>query len=471
MASDPKRPIAFVPLGATHDIGASCHYVEIEGTGLLLDAGMDPDQEGPAALPDLSPITRNNDRFVDHVVVTHAHHDHMGSLPVILKSFPHARVHMTPATRRLTDLLLPASARLQRRKLVEGSTVVEPIFDEAEVEAASYMYDQHDFGDVFDVSGVRARSPLSARFHYSGHILGAAGIEVFCEEGPEKRRLFYTSDTNLRNQTIIPGGEYPDEVDILVLESTMASDGLAESVTRRSEERRLGEAIARTLDRGGSVLIPVFALGRAQEVIALIDRFKRRRIIDDDAPVYTAGSMRAVADLYDQTRYTTPRLDAEFEVFGVEQRRLPRSNQAKAAAIADGGIFIVSSGMMFERTLSNDLARMMVSDENHAILFVGFARDDSPGGQLIEAADREDEYIVLDKIQGQQRLLCDVDRFRLSGHSHRRDLLELVQMLQPSQVVLVHGEAQSIEWMADNIRFFNPGIEVHVPACGQPTWL
>jgi Cft2 family RNA processing exonuclease len=310
-----------------------------------------------------------------------------------------------------------------------------------------------------------------ACFHYSGHILGAAGIELFCEEGPEQRTLFYTSDTNLRNQTIIPGGDYPEEVDILVLESTMASDGLAESVTRRSEERRLGEAIARALERGGSVLIPVFALGRAQEVIALIDRFKRRGIIRDEVPIYTAGSMRAVADLYDQTRFTTPRLDSEFEVFGVEQKRLPRSDQAKEAAIKDSGIFVVSSGMMFERTLSNDLARMMVDDERHAILFVGFAREDSPGGQLIEAADREDEFIVLDKIQGQQRLRADVDRFRLSGHSHRRDLLELVERLRPKQVVLVHGESQSIEWMAENIRFFNPSIEVHVPACGQPTYL
>ena len=100
-------PITFLPLGATHDIGASCHYLEIAGTGVLLDAGVDPDEEGIAALPDLSPILRNSSRRVDHVLVTHAHNDHMGALPVIMKAFPHARVHMTPATRRLVDVLLP----------------------------------------------------------------------------------------------------------------------------------------------------------------------------------------------------------------------------------------------------------------------------------------------------------------------------------------------------------------------------
>lgn len=457
----------FAPLGATHDIGASCHYLEIEGTGLLLDAGMDPDLEGSDAVPDLSAITGDPDRFVDHIIVTHAHHDHLGSLPVLMKTFPHARVHMTPATRRLADLLLPASARLQKRRLYEGSSVAEPVFDADDVEAASYMYDQHEFGHVFDVTGVRARSPLLACFHYSGHILGAAGVEVFCEEGPDQRRFFYSSDTNLRGQTIIPGGDYPDDVDILVLESTTGSDGVAETVTRRSEERRLGEAIARVIDRGGSVLVPVFALGRAQEILALIDRFKRRGILPDDVPVYTAGSMRAVAELYDDTRYSTPRLNSDFEVFGVAQRRLPRSRDGKSAAIKDSGIFVLASGMMFERTLSHELAQMMIADEKHGVFFVGFAREDSPGGRLIEAAEAGNELVVLDPLQGEQPLRASVDRFRLSGHSHRRDLLELVNRLKPKQVVLVHGETRSIEWMADNIRFFDPSIIVHVPESGR----
>ena len=457
----------FAPLGATHDIGASCHYLEIEGTGLLLDAGMDPDLEGSEAVPDLSTITRDPDRFVDHIIVTHAHHDHLGSLPVLMKMFPHARIHMTPVTRRLADLLLPASARLQKRRLYEGSSVAQPVFDADDVEAASYLYDQHDFGDVFDVTGVRARSPLSACFHYSGHILGAAGVEVFCEDGPDQRRFFYSSDTNVQGQTIIPGGDYPDDVDILVLESTTGSDGVAETVTRRSEERRLGEAMARVIDRGGSVLVPVFALGRAQEILALIDRFKHRGILPVDVPVYTAGSMRAVAELYDDTRYSTPRLNSDFEVYGVEQRRLPRSQRGKVEAVQASGIFVLASGMMFERTPSNELGQLMIDDEKHGVFFVGFAREESPGGRLLGAAAAGEEFTVLDRLRGEQRIFASVDRFRLSGHSHRRDLLELVNRLKPKQVILVHGESRSIEWMADNIRFFDPGITVHVPESGR----
>jgi predicted metal-dependent RNase len=123
--------------------------------------------------------------------------------------------------------------------------------------------------------------------------------------------------------------------------------------------------------------------------------------------------------------------------------------------------------MMFERTPSNELGQMMVDNEKHGIFFVGFAREESPGGRLLEAAAAGEEFTVLDRLRGEQRIFASVDRFRLSGHSHRRDLLELVNRLKPKQVILVHGESRSIEWMADNIRFFDPGITVHVPESGR----
>src|SRR5690606_13347638 len=155
------------------------------------------------------------------------------------------------------------------------------------------------------------------------------------------------------SQFIIPGGEYPEEpVDVLVLESTLAADPEAELTTRRAEEERFAEAVAAVVKRGGSVLVPAFALGRAQEILALLDRYKKRGVIPDEVPVYTAGSMRAVADLYDKTRYVTPRLNPDFHVFGVEQKRLPRGEAAKLAVLGEPGIHIAGSGMMLERTLS-----------------------------------------------------------------------------------------------------------------------
>ncbi len=460
----------FVALGDTEAIGASCHFLKIDGTGIVLDAGADPNQEGEESLPRFDLVRDHPDWYVDHAVVTHAHHDHIGSLPVLIREFPHVLVHMTRATRDLAELLLPASARLQRRKLREGTTSAEPLFGEEELSLYSYLYLTHELGQPFDLTGIRAEVPIQAELLHSGHILGSAGVLLRFEEDGRERRVFYTSDTNLRPQTILPGGTYPEEpVDVLILESTAGADPEAERTTRRTEEQKFAEALQRVLARGGTVLVPSFALGRAQEILALLDRFKKRGLIPEETPIYTAGALRAISDLYDKTRFVTPRLDPGFQVFGVPQRRLPRSQAAKTNALAEPGIHVVSSGMMFERTLSNRLAQDLVEHERHGIFFVGFAKEDSPAARLMAAAaEGPGTEVVLDAHRGPQPVRCEVERFRFSGHSHRRDLIHLVGQLRPKKVILVHGEEEAREWMADNLRFFYPEIEVLRPSSGEP---
>lgn len=460
----------FLSLGDTDDIGASCHFVKVQETGILLDAGADPEEDGPNSLPRFDLIRQNTDWYVDHVVVTHAHHDHVGALPNVIQQFPHVLVHMTPVTRDLTEYMLLSSMRLQKRKFKEGSSAFEPLYNEEELGVYSYLYLTHELGTDFNLTGIRPQPPITARFYNAGHILGAAGVLLSFEEGGASRRLFYTSDTNMRSQFIIPGGEYPEEpVDVLVLESTLAADPEAELTTRRAEEERFAEAVAAVVKRGGSVLVPAFALGRAQEILALIDRYKKRGVIPDEVPVYTAGSMRAVADLYDKTRYVTPRLNPDFQVFGVEQKRLPRGEAAKLAVLGEPGIHIAGSGMMFERTLSYQLAQQMIGDEKNAVFFVGFAKEDSPAHRLMEAgAKGKGAEVILSNGAEPQVVNCEVQRFRFSGHSHRRDLIEIVEMLKPKKIVLVHGEASARTWMSDNLRFFYPDTEVYLPEHGVP---
>ena len=362
----------FTSLGASEEIGASCHYILVDGTGILLDAGADPEKEGVESVPDLQRIQSNPDWPVDHVIVSHAHHDHLGSLPVVVKMFPHARVHMSAATRSLSDILLPASARLQRRKVEEGSTEVPPLFAEEDVEACSYLYQSHELETDFDLSGLKARFEVSGELYDAGHVLGSVGVHITWVENGKERTLFFSGDTGLRNQTIIPGATYPDDpVDVLLLESTLGADPDAELFTRKAEEKRLGKAMSKVLKRGGVVLMPVFALGRAQEMLALVERFKTRGLIDDSVPVYTAGMMRAISDAYDKSRQTTPRLNEEFEVFGVKQRRLPRTQGGLNEALKQPCILAVGSGMMFERTISNKIAQMLVENESTVFSWLG----------------------------------------------------------------------------------------------------
>ena len=459
----------FVALGSTDEIGASCHLVTANQTGLLLDAGQHPDRDGAAGLPDFSFVRNNSNRYIDHVLVSHAHHDHLGALPVVLQQFPHAIVHMTKATRDLADFLLKASARLQRRRLREGSTA-QPLFAEEELDHYSYLYLAHDYEQPFAVDGVRGQGGVKASFHWAGHVLGAAGVLVE-EEGGKK--LFYTGDVNLRPQTIVPAAHLPPgPVDVLVLESTLGADAMPEQITRRAEEARFAQHIADVLDRGGSVLIPAFALGRAQETIALIARYRERGTIPADVPIYTAGSMRAIADYYDKSRLTTPRLDEEFTVFGVPQQRLPKSPSALVGLLREPSILVLASGMMFERTAANEVAQMMVDEEQHGIFLVGYAKDDSPAARLLAAAEQgKGTPVVLSATTGPQPVNCSVERFRFSGHSHRRDLLGLVGHFQPKDVILVHGEPEGRAWMQNNIQFFYPDVRVHLPEQGVPIQL
>ena len=463
----------YVSLGAADEIGASCHLLKIEETGLLLDAGMHPDRDGEEGLPFLDWVDVRDDYWIDHVLVSHAHHDHIGALPVVQRRFPHALAHYTKATRDLSEFLLRASARLQRRRLREGSSTAEPLFSEEELEYHQYLNLAHDLGTPFNVTGVRGGAPVHATFYHAGHVLGAAGILLETEEAGVPKRIFYTGDVHLRPQVVTPAAVFPDgPVDVLLLESTLGADEDSEHTTRKTEEGRFAQALATVLGRGGVALVPVFALGRAQEMVALIERFKKRGVIPSETPVYTAGSMRALAEIHDATRLTTPRVDPDFVFAGAEQRRLPKTEAALLNVLREPAILLLSSGMMFERTASNDIAQYLVDQAKHGVFLVGYSKPGSPAHLLHEAARQgEGTEVVLDPQTGPQPVYCTVDRFRFSGHSHRRDLLRVVSELQPKKVVLVHGDPPAKAWMAEAIRHFHPETEVVLPQRGVPLTL
>jgi cleavage and polyadenylation specificity factor subunit 3 len=451
-----------ISLGASDVIGASCHYINIGGTGIMIDAGADPEHDGPEALPALEVLQKRPDLPVDHVIITHAHHDHLGSLPVVIQRFPHVQVHMTRTTQTLAAFLLPASARLQRRKQREGSTPFDPLFSEAELEVQDYLHVGHELETPFDVTGTRGSMEISAAFYDAGHIIGSAGVLFRWHDGVADRSCFFTSDTHPRDQTIIPGGVYPPgPVDVLMLESTLGADPYAEQTTRRAEEKKLLHRIRTVIDDGGTILIPVFALGRAQEVLALIDVAKRRGWIPEDLPVYTAGSQRAIADIYDRTRFTTPRKSEKFQVWDVRQERLPRGEGGKKEALSKPGIFVVSSGMMFEPTISFELARHVMQRPKNAILLVGYAQEDSPADRLLEAYEAEESVVRLTDKHPPEPMRCHVEKFRLSGHANRRDLLKIAETLQPKHTYLVHGDADAQVWMADNLVYHDPDMQVY----------
>ncbi|MBB4089346.1 MBL fold metallo-hydrolase [Salinibacter ruber] len=458
----------FLALGDTDGIGASCHFLDLNGSGIALDAGTDPQRDGPDSLPRFDWVGDRADSYVDHTLVTHAHHDHMGSLPVLVRRFPHAMAHMTDATKKLLDILLPASARLQEKRRDRGETTHEPLFTEDELEALHHLYLTHDLGQGFDLTGPKGQSSVTGRFFSAGHILGSAGVELQFEEWGRDRRVFYTSDTNMQAQTIIPGGEYPDSTDVLILESTQGAEPEAAATSRPEERDRFRKTLSQVLARGGTALIPVFVMGRAQEILVLLGQLKREGAIPADVPIYTAGSMRAIAGVYDDTRNTTPRVDASDEVYAVDQERVPYESEAKREILEGPGIMVVSSGMMIEPTLSNVLARRMVENEDDAVLLVGHPAEGTPARRLQDAAaEGNGAPVMLADGHGPQPVYCTVERFRFSGHSDRRELLSLVERMTPETVLLIHGDPDAKDWMAEHIKEAHPETEVHRPDWGS----
>ena len=458
----------FLALGDTDGIGASCHFLDLNGSGIALDAGTDPQRDGPDSLPRFDWVGDRADSYVDHTLVTHAHHDHMGSLPVLVRRFPHAMAHMTDATKKLLDILLPASARLQEKRRDRGETTHEPLFTEDELEALHHLYLTHDLGQGFDLTGPKGQSSVTGRFFSAGHILGSAGVELQFEEWGRDRRVFYTSDTNMQAQTIIPGGEYPDSTDVLILESTQGAEPEAAATSRPEERDRFRKTLSQVLARGGTALIPVFVMGRAQEILVLLGQLKREGAIPADVPIYTAGSMRAIAGVYDDTRNTTPRVDASDEVYAVDQERVPYESEAKREILEGPGIMVVSSGMMIEPTLSNVLARRMVENEDDAVLLVGHPAEGTPARRLQDAAaEGNGAPVMLADGHGPQPVYCTVERFRFSGHSYRRELLSLVERMTPETVLLIHGDPDAKDWMAEHIKEAHPETEVHRPDWGS----
>jgi Cft2 family RNA processing exonuclease len=203
-------------------------------------------------------------------------------------------------------------------------------------------------------------------------------------------------------------------------------------------------------------------------MLAMLHRLKSEGSIPSDVPIYTAGSLRAIAGLYDDTRKTTPRIDEEFKVYDVEQERVPYSSDAKKDVLDGPGIMVVSSGMMFEPTLSNVLARRIVENERDAVLIVGHAVEGTPARRLQNAAaEGPGAPVMLAEGHGPQPVYCTVERFRFSGHSHRRELLQIVERLTPDTVLLVHGEPAAQSWMEEAIEEKHPNIDVRRPDWGD----
>lgn len=448
--------MTFSHLGKAAEIGANSYVIDTGDARIVLDAGMHPKREGMDAVPEFRSISEEH---VDAIIVTHSHLDHSGTLPVVQRDHPEASVFMTPPTRALVDALLHNSSNVMSSKGQELGIREYPLFGHKEIERLAKKWSERDYERPFELDD---EGTVRATFYDAGHILGSAGVLLETED----KTVFYTGDVQFEDQALIKGADFPEEgIDTLIIETTRGAYERPEDFTREAEELRFMNAMADGLRKGGSVLVPVFAMGKTQEVLTMIHLAKERGILDANVPVFIGGLSTKMSYIFDEFANTTRRKLPGFELFqdmdievGSRRKRTPITYQP-------GAIYALSSGMMSEKTVSNIFARSFLPNRQNQLLFVGYTDPSTPGYAVKMA--KPGEQVSLDEKAEPVKLNCDVKTFDFSGHAVREDLLDYILRVNPQKCLLVHGDMPAMEWFRDQLAEKAPQMDVAIPAPGE----
>ncbi|MDF5757189.1 MBL fold metallo-hydrolase [Spongiactinospora sp. TRM90649] len=415
-----ERSLRVVPLGGDTEIGGSCVLVEAGDTRLLVDAGLRP---GDPARPPRE-IEAALDEPIDAVVVTHAHTDHCGYVPALVGRFPGLRVLATGPTARLMPVMWADSTKLMIRRERTyrqwGADGAEALYGRAEVDAATRNCEEIPYGSPQRVGD------LTVELFPAGHILGAAGVVLRAGD----QRVVISGDISGFRQKTVDGYTIPPsarEPDLLVLESTCCAETHGPRDARVTD---LVKAVGDVYEAGGRVLLPAFALGRAQEIALILqDRLPH-------VPVLLDGMAADVADAFE-------RITADRAV----PLRIFRGAVARAERPADferftSGVVITTSGMMTGGPAVQWAARIL-PEPNGALFLSGYQDEESGGARLLRLAEGSAGHLTLDDngVERKVPLKARIEMMRLSAHADKRGLLDVADEVAAREVMLVHGFA------------------------------
>jgi Cft2 family RNA processing exonuclease len=437
-------------------IGANSLLLQLGDLRILVDCGLHPKKAGRGAMPDLAAL---RGKRLDFIILTHCHLDHLGSLPVVMREHPDTPVLMSQPSRMLAERMLHNSANVMLRQRDEDNIPDYPLFTHEELDRIGPRFTAVPFGQVKKLRGVRDEVDLI--FHPAGHVAGAAAVEL----QHKHRGIFLTGDVLFDNQRILPGAKFPSgHFDTLITETTRGNTERAPNQDRTSEMARLVASINDTIQRGGSFLLPIFALGRMQEVLTILaDARKFNRLVE--CPIFASGLGMDLADYFDEITRKTKCL--QFSKSVIKELRLkPLPRQLKPGEDQkQNALYIISSGMMVERTPSYTLASGLVGHARNTVGFVGFCDPDTPGGQLLTAKPGDEFLFKTANVKA--KLKARVDRFHLSGHADRDELLEFAVQTGARSIVLTHGDAPARKWFAEQLAAKAPNSKVLDPVPGK----
>ena len=404
-------------LGSGREVGKSAILVQDNKTKIMLDYGAKLQPEPPKYPPR---------QKVDGVVLTHAHLDHSGALPILYKKW-NQPCFMTDVTMDLTNLLLTDSIKVGKRQgfgTPFGKKDVSSLIRHTKI----VQYNQ-DF---------RIGS-FSCSLFDSGHIPGSAG--VFLENG---KRIFYTGDIQTEQSNLLYGCYLPDKVDVLVTESTYS---YKEHANKLKEQERFLKAVEETIAKEEDALIPVFAVGRAQEILLMLEQYGNKIALD--------GMAKAASEIISYYGYYLRNAKKLKNV--LKRVHWIRTREDRAKAMKHYPIIVTSAGMLGGGPAVHYLNEMRKKPESR-VLFTGFLVEDSPGWKLIKTS-------VFDNAEEKFDVHCELNRFELSAHAGKSGLFSIIKKLRPKQVICVHGEDKNCKAFAKEIE--SHGIQAFAPKNGE----
>jgi metallo-beta-lactamase family protein len=446
--------------GAAREVTGSCHVVHVGGRAVALDFGMFQGRRAEASEKNLSlPFTPDE---LSAVVLSHAHIDHSGRLPLLARMGFDRPIYATPATRDLCAIMLADSAHIQakdaeflgRRK----RSFVAPLYSQQDVARLMARMTAIPFDTPFDVApGVRAT------FVEAGHILGSASVILECTEGDRTRRVVYSGDIGRWGLPIIRDPHPPAGADLVIMESTYG-DRTHPPVADMPGE--LARIIRDTAARGGRVLIPAFAVGRTQEILYDLHNLTRANAIPAipivlDSPLAIAATtvFATNPEAYDRGEELVNSVDDLFDFDRLEFTR--DAQQSKSLNQRHGPMVIVAaSGMAEAGRILHHLANG-APDPRNTILIVGFQAEHTLGRRIVERRPTL-------KIFGEEvALRASVEILNgYSAHADRNELVRWIDTVRGNRpappVHLVHGEVGAQESLAARLREL--GYEVSIPA-------